>query len=44
MIQTTIRVPEKLYEKIKKQAKESGMTINGYILMWLNQKVQNASK
>lgn len=32
MIQTTIRVPEKMYRRIKKQAKERGLTMNGFIL------------
>lgn len=32
MIQTTIRVPEKMYRRIKEQAKERGLTMNGFIL------------
>lgn len=35
MIQTTIRIPEKLYEKIKRCAKEKGMSVNSFILVIL---------
>lgn len=38
MIQTTIRIPEKLYEQIKQQAKERGMTVNGFIIAILCEK------
>lgn len=32
MVQTTIRVPKKLYELLKRKAKECGMSLNGYLL------------
>ena len=32
MIQTTIRLPEKLYEKLKLEAKKRGMSLNAYLL------------
>lgn len=32
MIQTTIRLPEKLHEQIKKKAKEQGISINSFII------------
>ena len=32
MIQTTIRLPEKLHEQIKKEAKEEGVSINSLII------------
>ena len=33
MIQTTIRLPEKLYKKLKKEAKERGLTFNALVLI-----------
>ena len=30
MVQTTIRLPEKLYEKLKQEAKKRGMSLNPY--------------
>lgn len=32
MIQTTIRLPNELHEKLKKLAKKKGQTLNGFIL------------
>lgn len=32
MIQTTLRLPDSLYKKIKKAAKARGMTLNALIL------------
>lgn len=32
MVQTTIRLPEKLYEKLKLEAKKKGMSLNAYLL------------
>lgn len=36
MIQTTLRLPDRLYVILKKKAKERGMTMNAYIvsLLW----------
>ncbi len=33
MVQTTIRLPEKLYEKLKQEAKKRGMSLNGRRIM-----------
>ena len=38
MVQTTLRIPEKLYEQIKEQAKQRGMTVNGFIIAILCEK------
>lgn len=43
MIQTTIRIPEKMYKTIKKLAKERGLTMNGFILVAL-QNITNYEK
>lgn len=32
MIQTTIRMPEKLYQKLKREAKERGVSLNSLML------------
>lgn len=32
MVQTTIRLPEKLYEKLKLEAKKRGMSLNAYLI------------
>lgn len=32
MIQTTIRFPEKLYKRLKKEAKSRGMSLNAYVI------------
>lgn len=32
MIQTTIRMPEKLYKEIKREAKEQGVSVNSFII------------
>ncbi|WP_448916607.1 ribbon-helix-helix protein, CopG family [Eubacterium ramulus] len=32
MVQTTIRLPEKLYEIIKQEAKKRGMSLNAYLI------------
>ena len=32
MITTTIRLPEELHRKLKKEAEKKGMTFNGYLL------------
>lgn len=38
MVQTTIRLPEELYNKIKKQSKQRGISINSYIITILYNK------
>ena len=38
MVQTTLRIPEKLYEQIKEQAKQRGMSVNGFIIAILCEK------
>ena len=38
MVQTTLRIPEKLYEQIKEQAKQRGMSVNGFIISILCEK------
>lgn len=40
MIQTTIRMPEKLYQQLKKEAKERGVSVNGLMLMVLHEGIQ----
>lgn len=35
MVKTTIRFPEKLYKRLKVEAKRQGLTVNAYILMEL---------
>ncbi len=32
MVQTTIRMPEKLYDQIKEQAKKRGVSVNSFII------------
>ncbi len=32
MVQTTIRLPERLYEKLKQEAKKRGMSLNEYLI------------
>lgn len=32
MVQTTILLPEKLYEKLKQEAKKRGMSLNAYLI------------
>lgn len=32
MVQTTLRMPEKLYVQLKKQAKEKGLSVNALII------------
>lgn len=32
MIQTTIRLPEKLYKRLKKEAKERGLSVNSLVI------------
>lgn len=36
MVQTTLRLPKELYEKLKKLAKSRGMTLNGLVvsILW----------
>lgn len=36
MVQTTIRMPKELYQRLKNEAKRRGMSLNGYIinLLW----------
>lgn len=36
MVQTTIRIPEKLYQRLKKTAREKGLSMNAYVisLLW----------
>ena len=38
VVQTTLRIPEEMYKQIKRQAKERGMTVNGYIIAVLCEK------
>ncbi len=33
MIQTTIRLPEKLYKELKEEAKRRGLTFNALVLI-----------
>lgn len=40
MVQTTIRMPEKLYQQLKKEAKERGVSVNGLMLMVLHEGIQ----
>lgn len=35
MIQTTIRIPKELHQKLKEQAKKKGLTINALIVQTL---------
>lgn len=35
MIQTTIRLPKELHEKLKKEAKKKGLTFNALVLVKL---------
>lgn len=37
---TTIRLPEELHSKLKRNAEKQGMTFNGYVLSILWQNVQ----
>lgn len=41
MVQTTIRFPEKLYKKLKKEAKSRGMSLNAFVIsmLWDEQKL-----
>lgn len=32
MKQTTIRLPEKLHEQLKREAEQKGMTLNAYVI------------
>lgn len=36
MVQTTIRMPSELYQRLKLEAKRRGMSLNGYMinLLW----------
>lgn len=38
MVQTTIRMPQKLYEQVKKQAKMRGVSVNSFIITILYEK------
>jgi len=38
MIQTTIRLPEEIYQQIKNQAKSRGLSVNGYLISILCEK------
>ena len=44
MTQTTIRMPEALYEKLKKQAKEYGISFNAVMLEALRKMVERTGK
>lgn len=46
MIQTTLRVPEALYIRIKEEAQRKGMTLNAYVLniLWEFHESVNAEK
>lgn len=35
MVQTTIRLPDELHKKLKKEAKKRGMTLNAYLISYL---------
>lgn len=35
MVQTTIRFPEKLYKKLKKEARSRGMSLNAFVISML---------
>lgn len=41
MIQTTFRLPEKMYEVLKVEAKKRGMTMNAFVIsvLWKNVEV-----
>lgn len=39
MVQTTIRFPAELYHRLKKGAKERGLTLNAYVVSALWDKV-----
>ncbi len=41
MIQTTLRLPEKMYEVLKVEAKKRGMTMNAFVIsvLWKNVEV-----
>lgn len=38
-MQTTVRMPIELHQKLKKKAKERGMTLNGFVVSILWEKV-----
>lgn len=38
MIQTTIRLPDEIYQQIKDQAKSRGLSVNGYLISVLCEK------
>lgn len=38
MVQTTIRLPEELHERLKKEAKRRGISLNAYIIGCLFEK------
>ncbi len=38
MVQTTIRMPEKLYCQIKEQAKKRGVSVNSFVITILCEK------
>lgn len=40
MIQTTIRLPEKLYRRLKQEAKERGLSVNSLIITVLYAKFE----
>lgn len=35
MVQTTIRLPKELYERLKEEARARGMTMNAYLITCL---------
>lgn len=44
MVQTTIRFPEKLYKKLKKEAKNRGMSLNAFVISMLWDERKSSAK
>lgn len=44
MIQTTIRMPEKLYQKLKEEAKEMGVSVNSLMITRLHEVRKESEK
>lgn len=40
MIQTTVRMPDTLYSRLKKEAKERGISVNGLIMIMLHDNME----
>lgn len=43
-MQTTLRMPVELYEKVKAKAKERGMTLNGFLISILWKEVEEVKR